>query len=82
MGGGSRLEVGFGLAVRAARAGVGISQEELAHRSGLHRTFVSQIERGLKSPSLASMERIAQGVETPLDVLIRDAQVRVLGDEA
>lgn len=67
------LETAFGLAVRAARLAMGTSQEQLAHDSGLHRTFISQVERGIKSPSLNSMQRIASALSTPLDELVRAA---------
>jgi len=42
----------FGLAVRQKRLELKLSQEELAFQSKLHRTYISQIERGIKSPSL------------------------------
>lgn len=44
-----------------------ISQEELAFRAGLDRTYVSGIERGRRNPSLKSMQRIAAQLEKPLD---------------
>lgn len=42
----------FADSLRNARENAGISQEQLAERAGLHRTYISQLERGLKSPSL------------------------------
>lgn len=41
----------------------GLSQEELAHRADLHRTFISQIERGLKVPTLLSIFKISKALE-------------------
>ena len=67
------LEKAFGEAVRASRLRLGISQEKLAAQSGLHRTYVSQIERGLKSPSLDSMARLAAALKTSLPALIAGA---------
>lgn len=49
----------------------GISQEELADLAGLHRTYISQIERGLKSPSLRSLGQIADALGILLSTLIR-----------
>jgi transcriptional regulator with XRE-family HTH domain len=51
-----------------------LSQEEFGFRSGLHRTFISQIERGLKSPSLRSLTVIAKALETTADTLVREAE--------
>jgi transcriptional regulator with XRE-family HTH domain len=48
----------------------GLSQEELAHQSGLHRTYISQIERGLKSPTLATIYAIAFAIEEDAGTLI------------
>jgi transcriptional regulator with XRE-family HTH domain len=58
----SRLQEGFGTVLRTLRQEVGISQEELAHRADLHRTYVSQLERGLKSPSLGAIEALASAL--------------------
>ncbi len=52
----------FGKAVREARMTVGISQEELADRSGLHRTYISLLERGQRNPSLAVIEEISHAL--------------------
>jgi CheY-like chemotaxis protein/DNA-binding XRE family transcriptional regulator len=53
----------FGLVVRAWRSRRGISQEELAERAGLHRTYVSDVERGNRNVSLTSIERLAVALE-------------------
>jgi transcriptional regulator with XRE-family HTH domain len=47
-----------------------ISQEELAHRAGIHRTYVSQIERGLKSPTLHILIQIANALDTSASEII------------
>lgn len=65
------IEAAFGQVVRSARESIGISQEALADRASLHRTFVSQIERGVKSPSLDSMRRLSIGVGVSLDEMLR-----------
>ncbi|HLG69932.1 MAG TPA: helix-turn-helix transcriptional regulator [Chloroflexota bacterium] len=54
----------FGEAVRRFRDVKGISQEELAFRAGLHRTYVSNLERGLINPTLLSMYTLAEALGT------------------
>jgi|SRR5665213_422310 len=61
----------FGEAVRAAREALGISQEELAARSKLHRTYVAGVERGIRNPSLNSIMKIAEGLGLPTSGLFR-----------
>ncbi len=55
----------FAAALKHYREAVGLSQEDLAAQAGLDRTYVSQLERGLKSPTLTSLEKLAEcfGVE-------------------
>ena len=59
------LEKAFGLALRQLRQERGLSQEALGFQSGYHRTYISLLERGLKSPSLRTLFRLAEvlGVE-------------------
>ena len=57
--------------LKEVRLQKGISQEELADRAGLHRTYISQIERSLKSPSLRSLVQIADALEITLSNLIK-----------
>jgi len=68
------VEQAFGRVVQARRSELEISQEELGFRSGLHRTFISQLERGVKSPSLRSLIAIARALETKADVLVHEAE--------
>src|ERR1051325_3760636 len=59
----------FGTAVRSRRKRLGISQEELAGRAGLHRTYAADIERGARNLSLANIEKLAKGLETSIPSL-------------
>lgn len=52
--------------MRELRKDLGISQEELADRCGLHRTYVGGIERGERNPSLVNIGRIADALEVQL----------------
>lgn len=63
-----------GAAVRALRERRGFSQEELAHRADLDRTYVSGIERNRRNPSLQSMQRIVVALDVGLDVLFVHAR--------
>jgi len=69
-----RLQKAFGEAVRARRRELGLSQEDLGFEAELHRTYVSQLERGIKSPSLATIEQLAQVLKTTPSDLIRAAE--------
>ena len=68
------IEVAFGGVLRKAREERGLSQEVLADTAALHRTYVSQIERGLKSPTLGAMNRLAIALGVQLHVLISGAE--------
>jgi transcriptional regulator with XRE-family HTH domain len=62
----------FAESLRETRRQAKISQEELAERAGLHRTYISQLERGLESPSLDVIVALARGLRiTPLEFVSR-----------
>ncbi len=52
----------FGARVRELRRGAGLSQEELAHRAELDRSYVGQVERGERNISLDNIHRIADAL--------------------
>ena len=52
---------------------MGYSQEELADRSGLHRTYISDVERGTRNPSLESIRRLAVALELSVSALFQRA---------
>jgi transcriptional regulator with XRE-family HTH domain len=60
------LVTAFGVVLRRLRNEKGMSQEELANISGFHRTYLSLLERGLKTPSLETLRKISQGLEIPM----------------
>jgi transcriptional regulator with XRE-family HTH domain len=47
----------------------GLSQEELADKAGIHVTYLSGIERGLRNPSILNINRLAQAIELPIKEL-------------
>ena len=52
--------------LQTLRRAKGWSQEELAHQSGLHRTYVSGVERGVRNPTLIVLDRIATAFEVTI----------------
>jgi transcriptional regulator with XRE-family HTH domain len=63
------IRVRFGRAIRRVREEQGINQEEAAERCGMHRTYYSGIERGVRNVSLVNIEKIAKGMRTSLPKL-------------
>jgi len=62
----------FPLVVRQLREARGWSQEELAERADLNRSFIGEIERGVATPSLATIGKLASGLElSPSSLLER-----------
>jgi transcriptional regulator with XRE-family HTH domain len=59
----------FGLAVKARREELGLTQEGLAHAAGIHRTYLSDVERGGRNLSLVNIERLAEALSLPLSEL-------------
>lgn len=57
-----RLRLLLARRIREERGRLGISQEELAERTGLHRTYIGSIERGERNVSIDNVERIARGL--------------------
>jgi len=62
-----------GKRIRNLRESRGISQEVLAEKSGLHRTYIGGVERGLRNPSLKSLQRIAKGLGVGVGDLFQTA---------
>ena len=70
----SPAHAAFGGAVRELRRERRLSQEELGHRSGLHRNYVGGIERGELNPTLASMTKLAEAFALRVSDLVRRAE--------
>ena len=60
----------FGRILREIRRERGISQEELAFESGYHRTYISLLERGINSPSLDAILRLAPVLNTSASEIV------------
>jgi transcriptional regulator with XRE-family HTH domain len=64
----------LGAAVRELRKRGDLSQEDLAHKSGLHPTYISGIERGLRNPSWRSIGRLSEALGVPVSELAKLAE--------
>jgi transcriptional regulator with XRE-family HTH domain len=62
----NRLQQRIGLALRRRREAQDISQEAFAELVGMHRTYYSAIERGLKNIRLETLERICAALRTKM----------------
>ena len=60
----------FGSSLGEMRREAGLTQEELAARSGLHRTYVGSVERGERNPTVLSLVRLAGGLGVPVKELV------------
>jgi transcriptional regulator with XRE-family HTH domain len=60
------IRIRFGRAIRRIREEQKINQEEAAERCGLHRTYYSGIERGVRNVSLLNIEKVAKGLKKSL----------------
>lgn len=58
--------------IRLLRAQKGISQETLAFESGVNRTYVSDVERGLRNISLDNISRLSKALGVPAWTLLKD----------
>lgn len=62
----------FGQQVRTLRQRKAMSQEELAARAGVHRTYIGMIERGEKNVTIISMMKIATALDIEISELLKD----------
>lgn len=61
----------FGKRVRQVRKDLGLSQEELGFKSGLHRTYISDIERGSKNPTIVTVDTLAKALGISISELFK-----------
>lgn len=71
------FQTAFGKALRRRRERLEMSQEALAFTSEIHRTYISELERGLKNPSLTTIDRLAAALKTKASTLIADAEAEL-----
>jgi transcriptional regulator with XRE-family HTH domain len=61
----------FGFAVKIRREELNLTQEDLADRAGIHRTYLSDVERGSRNLSLINIERLAAALAISMSELFR-----------
>jgi transcriptional regulator with XRE-family HTH domain len=61
----------FGFAVKVRREELGLTQEDLADRANIHRTYLSDVERGTRNLSLVNIEQMAEALSMSMSELFR-----------
>ena len=70
----SKLDQNVGLEIQRRRLEKGFSQEYLAEITGLHRTYISQLERGLKSPSVRVLSHITNALTVTMSKFLQSVE--------
>ena len=73
---GERLQRNLGRAIRSRREDAGLSQEALAERASVHRTYVSMLERGIGNPTVGVLADLADVLGVRVSDLVREAESR------
>ncbi|MEM7714968.1 MAG: helix-turn-helix transcriptional regulator [Cyanobacteria bacterium P01_A01_bin.68] len=76
-----KLDSYLGQEIQRRRAEKGWSQEYLAEITGLHRTYISQLERGLKSPSIRVLNHITGALEVRMSEFLKGVEEALSADE-
>ena len=63
-----------GASIRRHREAQGLSQERLAEISGMHRTYISGVERGVRNLTIESLYRIANALQRQASLILKDAE--------
>lgn len=69
-----RLAPRVGRVIRKYREGKGLSQEALADEAGLHRTYISLIERGHRNVSVDALSQIAEALGVYASRIVEEAE--------
>ena len=68
------LKQAFGSAIRRRREALNLSQEALAERAELHRTYISLLERGSRAASIETVMKLAEALGTTGSELLREIE--------
>ena len=69
-----RRVAAFGTAVRLRREELGLSQEGLGYKARVHRTYVSDVERGARNPTVKVIWKLAEALDTKPSTLFKLAE--------
>ena len=79
--GGAGIRARFGEAVRTRRRELGLTQERLAERAGLHRVYVAEVELGKRNVSLVNIERLAVALSVSIPDLFSKPEAKRVAEE-
>ncbi len=68
------IQISFGRAIRKFRSEKNISQESFADMCGLHRTYISDIERGQRNVSLENIDKMAHALEIHISDIFKEVE--------
>jgi transcriptional regulator with XRE-family HTH domain len=69
-----KIQQEFGNVIRRRRGKAALSQEALADKAGLHRNYIGLLERGLRTPSIDVVRKLAIGLNTTMSSLIGELE--------
>lgn len=70
------IQLLFGQNVRLAREKKGWSQDRLSDESGLHRTYISGIERGVRNPTIEIVQQVAVALDVDIQELFAEPKAK------
>ena len=76
------LTTEVGSRIRYHRKEHKLSQEELAERSGLHPSYIGQLERGIKKPTIDSLYKITKGMDLSISDFLKDLEIIDKGNDS
>jgi len=65
----------LGQSIRKHRVRLDLTQEQLAEKSQTHRTYLADIERGARNPSIETVRRLAQALGVPISAIFQTAEL-------
>lgn len=68
------IQIAFGHAIRKFRTEKNISQEMFANMCGLHRTYISDIERGLRNVSIENIDKMANALDMNISDIFKEVE--------
>lgn len=68
------VKIALGRVIKQLRQRRGLTQDELAGKATLHRTYVSDVERGVRNLSIISLHQISAALETPLSEIFKHVE--------